>query len=407
MQRLTFPREAGLLLTSLNRRLLMELEIDLALGPYKAGDVQVTLNYTTKPRQHEAGTLAIGDPANEFHDLLVQNVTLSCGSQCTSEFKHSINVFAMHVYGGRFLRSTELRRGDQDDSFDFDVWDRINYYANNTQRYRYFDKPVIVNPGQYIALKCIFDSSRAAPLIVPFGRGKNRANCHAYAHFWPALSRRKDDGSLFYCARGFDQRGEQAMICGAGWRSRAQRSVADKAQPDCFSRDSTVQLENGAVIPMHQLVVGDRVLVAKDVYSAVFTFTHNTALSWNRFISIRTAEGSLALTPGHLIYANGKLVRAESVSVGDWVHNAYRRIVVAEVSMELRQGLYNPHTLHGDIIVDGIRVSTYTDQVEPCVAHTLLSPLRALHRLLAVNFPFALCTAQFRAVALQINSMIM
>ena len=43
------------------------------------------------------------------------------------------------------------------------------------------------------------------------------------------------------------------------------------------------------------------------------------------------------------------------------------------------RGLYNPHTLHGDVVVDGVLTSTYTGVVHPALAHALLAPLRQLY----------------------------
>jgi hypothetical protein len=48
------------------------------------------------------------------------------------------------------------------------------------------------------------------------------------------------------------------------------------------------------------------------------------------------------------------------------------------VSTEWAEGLYNPHTMHGDIVVDGVHTSTYTDSVAPALAHALLWPVRML-----------------------------
>lgn len=41
-------------------------------------------------------------------------------------------------------------------------------------------------------------------------------------------------------------------------------------------------------------------------------------------------------------------------------------------------GLYNPQTLDGRIVVNGIIASTYTTAVIPEAAHALLTPLRCL-----------------------------
>lgn len=43
-----------------------------------------------------------------------------------------------------------------------------------------------------------------------------------------------------------------------------------------------------------------------------------------------------------------------------------------------KEGLYNPQTVHGDIVVDGIVASVYTEAVQPRVAHAMLAPMRAV-----------------------------
>jgi hypothetical protein len=48
-------------------------------------------------------------------------------------------------------------------------------------------------------------------------------------------------------------------------------------------------------------------------------------------------------------------------------------------------GLYNPQTLHGDIVVDGVRASTYTEAVDPVFAHAVLAPVRAVYRWFGVE----------------------
>ena len=45
------------------------------------------------------------------------------------------------------------------------------------------------------------------------------------------------------------------------------------------------------------------------------------------------------------------------------------------------KGLYNPLTLAGDIVVDGILASTYTKAVTPKMAHAALAPLRMMYEI--------------------------
>ncbi len=47
-------------------------------------------------------------------------------------------------------------------------------------------------------------------------------------------------------------------------------------------------------------------------------------------------------------------------------------VSVVAVSQERGNGLFNPHTLQGDIVVNGIKASSYTAVVAPTPAHSLL-----------------------------------
>ena len=58
---------------------------------------------------------------------------------------------------------------------------------------------------------------------------------------------------------------------------------------------------------------------------------------------------------------------------------SYVPLQVASVSSVWADGLYNPHTMHGDIVVDGIQTSTYTSDIDPTLAHAALWPVRMLH----------------------------
>lgn len=62
------------------------------------------------------------------------------------------------------------------------------------------------------------------------------------------------------------------------------------------------------------------------------------------------------------------------IGSGEWLPIDY-------VSSEIAQGLYNPQTFHGDIVVNNVRVTTYTAIVNLMSAHAMLLPLRVAHRL--------------------------
>ena len=151
----------------------------------------------------------------------------------------------------------------------------------------------------------------------------------------------------------------------------------------CFPANATVQLVSGASKTMAELEVGDRVLVDANTYSDVYMFSHRYADFSGPFVAITTASGEeLMLTADHYLYVNGKLAVASTVQVGDRVVKADGTdAAVVAVSTQHADGLYNPHTLNGDIVVNGIKTSTYTAAVEPSLAHSLLWPVRMLYSL--------------------------
>lgn len=77
----------------------------------------------------------------------------------------------------------------------------------------------------------------------------------------------------------------------------------------------------------------------------------------------------------------GNLVPTETVKIGDslTLANGKNSAVIA-VKSAANNGLYNPQTSHGDIIVNGVVASTYTIFIKSAAAHTFLALIRALYR---------------------------
>jgi hypothetical protein len=132
---------------------------------------------------------------------------------------------------------------------------------------------------------------------------------------------------------------------------------------------------------MDELAVGDRIKVGNNLYSDIFMFTHKSPAVRNNFLVIGTVSGqAITLTPGHFIYLNNALVDSATAKVGDTIYLGSGAVsVVSSVSQTVEAGLYNPQTVHGDIVVNGIIASTYTTALPPGTAHALLLPLRALY----------------------------
>jgi hypothetical protein len=157
------------------------------------------------------------------------------------------------------------------------------------------------------------------------------------------------------------------------------------------------------------------VLTGYKKFSPVYLFSHADADSDTLFVryEFNLVQGSggsgvegntfqpltlspLTLSPGHFIYIvdesaaaseveNGmpkmKAIPARDVRIGDIVQTNNGRAEVVGISMVRGKGLYNPHTLDGDIIVNGILTTVYTDAIRPELAHALLAPVRALYKM--------------------------
>lgn len=158
-----------------------------------------------------------------------------------------------------------------------------------------------------------------------------------------------------------------------------------KSTFDCFPAAATVAVA-GELRAMEDLAVGDNVAVGGGV-SRVFMFTHAEKEGLFPFVRLTTAGAeAVSLSAGHYIYANGALVKARAVRVGDRLRLAKGgEAAVVGVEETRERGLYNPQTLQGDIVVGGIVASTYTSAVEPRVAHALLAPVRAVYAWLGLS----------------------
>lgn len=159
----------------------------------------------------------------------------------------------------------------------------------------------------------------------------------------------------------------------------ALETESGSGAPSCFPASARVQLEDGTQKSMDDVHIGDRVMAGEGVFSKVFMFTHKLSHGLHRFLQISLESGdSITVTPGHYIYVNGRLTAAAAAVIGDtleFADGSSSRIVV--VTQIISRGLFNPQTIHGDLIVDGVRSSTYTSAVEPSAAHALLTPFRA------------------------------
>lgn len=156
---------------------------------------------------------------------------------------------------------------------------------------------------------------------------------------------------------------------------------AQGASPNnpCFPGGALVMLEDGSNVSMEKLSIGDRVAVGGGKFSEVFMFTHRLKDVIYEFVELSTDDGAkVRATTGHFMFVNGKYDTAGVIKVGDVVvREDGRRVEVNRVERVMDRGLFNPQTVHGNIIVDGVLASTYTTAVERGLAHAALAPFRA------------------------------
>ncbi|KAK9865864.1 hypothetical protein WJX84_005717 [Apatococcus fuscideae] len=180
----------------------------------------------------------------------------------------------------------------------------------------------------------------------------------------------------------------------------------------CFSGNgaAVVKTSSGSIVsrPMKELAIGDAVMVSqlsgKTAFEEVFMFTHQSK-EVAASISLETASGSsLQVTPDHYVLvqptgsnpsAEASILTASEVKLGDrlWtlpegtIDGELQWSMVTAVSKTVQQGLYNPHTPSGTIVVDGVAACTFPDRIHASLeAHTLVTfPARILHRLLVTN----------------------
>jgi hypothetical protein len=136
-------------------------------------------------------------------------------------------------------------------------------------------------------------------------------------------------------------------------------------------------------------------------------FGHKDAAPVSTFVQLRTAGGAaLRLTADHHVFvtrAGARLeIPAATAQVGDLVQvvgadgGAAKLEAVVSTSLVRARGLFNPYTLSGAIVVDGVAASCHSSWVLdgafaalgvsiPAGYQAAFAPIRALYRLLGAR----------------------
>lgn len=162
----------------------------------------------------------------------------------------------------------------------------------------------------------------------------------------------------------------------------SEPSQKDNDGSSCFPAHGIVEVQNRGFLAMDELIVGDCVRVGPNQFSEVFMWTHKLDNVLSEFVNLEIECGQvLTLSPGHYVPTGGELIPAHKLRKGDKVTLASgRQCSISRTFRSLHRGLFNPQTIDGSIVVDGVVTSTYTTAVQPKLAHVLLAPLRMLYR---------------------------
>lgn len=182
-----------------------------------------------------------------------------------------------------------------------------------------------------------------------------------------------------------------------------------QSTPACFPSGELVSLVSGLEIPIEQLELGQDVRhhhptenPNSSQSSSVFAFSHRDPVAISVFLKITFVSSGnivrhLRISKGHYIYIHRRsstysplfqqskdtlLVPAIHVRPGDYLFGATGdKMLVLVVEDTVAKGLYNPHTMHGNLVVNNVLVSCYTTVVKPTIASVILAPLRFIRRL--------------------------
>jgi len=211
--------------------------------------------------------------------------------------------------------------------------------------------------------------------------GRLMVHCHALDH--------EDEGTM-----------SQEYISSSASCDCSARAASQP--PQCFSSTSTVIEEKEGEIKLKDLVVGQKVLTGSGNFQTIYTIDHKNPNYKAEFIQIHYKgigdddeyNQILEITKSHMVFKYGKKepVPAFLINVGDKLQALHKggAAIVTQISNTKREGVWNPLTVDGTIVVDGIVSSVYSatfgnefDRDEAVISHQkfmhlLMRPLRTI-----------------------------
>ncbi|KAI5067500.1 hypothetical protein GOP47_0018028 [Adiantum capillus-veneris] len=209
---------------------------------------------------------------------------------------------------------------------------------------------------------------------------------------------------IFICEGGLNLGCDIAIAlaasgAGAGGGVLYECSGSGRAKSGCFPGSTLVTTSLGVSIPISKLALGDKVAVRSHdgsiAFSSVYAFGHADSSTIFPFIQITLqqiesqklgVEGAshfssirvVKLTGDHfiptistkgldIIYKRAREILIGDIIFGTSAHgiinatSTITQFVVKDIVQILEEGLYNPFTLKGDIIIDGVVASTHSE----------------------------------------------
>lgn len=134
-------------------------------------------------------------------------------------------------------------------------------------------------------------------------------------------------------------------------------SPSPSPAPECFPSEAIIETPEGKK-PIYALEIGDFAL-SHEGFSEVYLLGHADNESVIEYLRLTTDNGtSIRLSKEHFIESNGRYVYAKDVRKGDRL--AYGERVIG-IEKEKAKGLWNPFTIAGTIVVDGVLASCHSD----------------------------------------------
>lgn len=174
---------------------------------------------------------------------------------------------------------------------------------------------------------------------------------------------------------------------------------SNKSRADCFPSTATVLTKQHGAILMHQLAAGDLVQ-ASSGWSPIYTFSHADGDAHSSdFVRIYAPPHVLTLSSGHYLFVHERGEEAaRNIHRGDGLYDGKGQLLRVETVHfgVVARGLYNPHTVDGTIVVDGVLASTFTEVIKPATAKSMLAPFRTAYWLCGHDLSGGLLTGSTR-----------